>query len=426
MGTRKFNKMYNDEDIFDAFSISKRLIDQINYYLEHEELSEIERNFLEESKKTIQEIIDKYGSVLATINKISREQLSYGFNVMYNNSKYENMSVEESNAEYYNSSETLKQVKKDFEKIFEIEDSIHKLITLPLWKKYITSMETEIETGGKFAYIVHSGRNFIYLPGAPDYKKTRNLDGDYVSASLLTDKQMAMFNDSQVGLIIEPNDAIMCATSIDSGTNITSSERVRGVMELDNGRLCVCSGFPGKISRGDKKTTTKIQSPGQVEAESIERQKENPLSSKSEDVNEVVIDDSKIKVIGVFFKTTGCEINLNDYERALIMAQAYNVPIKLINKSIYRKKMGLDPYEREEYQRYSEEIKYWQNPENWDFIKQNPQGARELLENYFTDIVINGKYEKDIKEQIEDIFTKMIEYSYRCNDRNDGDITPQQ
>ena len=62
-----------------------------------------------------------------------------------------------------------------------------------------------------------------------------------------------------------------------------------------------------------------------------------------EDVNEIVLEDSKIEVVGVFFKTNGCEINLRDFERAVIMEKIYNVPLKIANSSIYRKKLGLEP-----------------------------------------------------------------------------------
>ena len=47
MTTRKFSENYNETDIFDAFAIAKAIIRQIEYYLNNENLSEMNNQFLE-------------------------------------------------------------------------------------------------------------------------------------------------------------------------------------------------------------------------------------------------------------------------------------------------------------------------------------------------------------------------------------------
>ena len=258
--TRKFSTKYSEDDIYDAFTLAQTLLNQIEYYIQNEELSEIERKFLVESQKYIEELIKKYESGPSVREKISLEQISFGFKT-YNDPKYQALSAEEYNRIYQESSETLKMFRKDFEKVFEIEETIYKLITIPLWKKSTTNIEIENKPGDEFTYIVHSGEGIIYLPGFPDYRKTRNINGDYVSASLITDKQMAMFLNSQVGLILKANEAIICSTEIDSGTNISFEPKIRTIIDFKNGTY-VNSGVPGCFMlNGELLATTKIQSP---------------------------------------------------------------------------------------------------------------------------------------------------------------------
>ena len=77
--TRKFSTKYSEDDIYDAFTLAQTLLNQIEYYIQNEELSEIERKFLVESQKYIEELIKKYESGPSVREKISLEQISFGF-----------------------------------------------------------------------------------------------------------------------------------------------------------------------------------------------------------------------------------------------------------------------------------------------------------------------------------------------------------
>ena len=426
MTTRKFSENYNETDIFDAFAIAKAIIRQIEYYLNNENLSEMNNQFLEESKRRIEELLEKYKDSFSTVLKISNEQISFGLNEMANNQEYAGLSSEESKRIYENSSETLQSIKKDFDKVFKIEETIHELITIPLWKKSTTSINTEIKPGDKFKYLVHSGEGIIYLPGIPNYRRRRNFEGDYVSASLLSDKQMAMFRNSQVGLIIEANDAIICSTQEDAGTNITSVQGIRTVFKFKEG-LYLDAGFPGNLDKDGKVSTTKIQSPNQLEEDTIKNQEKrgSVFSNRTEDVNEVILDDSKIKVIGVFFKTNGCEINLRDFERATMMERLYNVPLKISNTAIYRRKIGLDPYDSKDYENYIEDVQFWNNPENWEKIINSPEEDRKIDIRIVNEVVVGQEYEDNIKEKIDSIFSKIIEYSYTVGKKGEDETVKE-
>lgn len=423
--TRKFSEEYNEKDIQDVFAISMCMLIQIDYYLEREELSEMNRQFLTESKKTIEGILRKYDGAINTITKISREQIEFGFREMCDNPKYQSLSPEEYKRTYENSSETLQIIKQDFERICKIEDAIHELITIPLWKESTTSIDTEIKPGDEFAYIVHAGQNIIYLPGFPNYRKTRNLNGDYISASFLTDRQMAMFGNSRVGLIIKPNEAIICTAAMDSGTHITNNQNPRTIMDFKNGYY-IESGFPGEYILDDEAlATTKIQAPNQLIEDTIKKQEESGriLSSESRDVNEIVLDEAHLEVVGVFFKTNGCEINFADFERAIIMGEQYNVPVRIVNSSIYRRKLGLEPYEQQDLENYSLELEFWSNRDNWKEMITDPVEDRKLIKKYFNEVVVKQQYDPEIRKKIEEIFTGIIEYTYQAGNSEKSEDT---
>lgn len=137
------------------------------------------------------------------------------------------------------------------------------------------------------------------------------------------------------------------------------------------------------------------------------------------------MDDSKIKVIGVFFKTNGCEINLRDFERATMMERLYNVPLKISNTAIYRRKIGLDPYDSKDYENYIEDVQFWNNPENWEKIINSPEEDRKLIRRYFNEVVVGQEYEDNIKEKIDSIFSKIIEYSYTVGKKGEDETVKE-
>ena len=113
------------------------------------------------------------------------------------------------------------------------------------------------------------------------------------------------------------------------------------------------------------------------------------------------------------------------------MERAYNVPLKIVNSSIYRKKLGLEKYDPQDFQKYKEYIDFWSCPDNWKNLIDDPLEFRELIKRYFNDVVVKQEYEPEIRKEIEEIFTRIIEFTYSLsnaekNSSKTDDIIPQK
>lgn len=375
MSTRRFKENYSNDrevirDINYAQDIGTKMVEQIEFYILYEDLNSDEKRYLENCKKVVEEILNKY-------EYSSRDQKIESFD----------------------------NFKMDFEKIFEFEESIYKSITLPLWKKFITPVEKELKPGDDFAYIVHCGEDIIYLPGFPGYRKTRNLDGDFVSSSLISNKQISTYLTSKVGLILNP-ESYICADVNDACTTIdrNNSESINRVLDFNNGKYIIT-----------RSVATKIQSPKHLQNESIKKYKNlNPLLNMGGFYNEVVLNDSIVKVLGVFLQTNGCEINLEDYHRAMVMRKVYNVPLKVENMALHRKNAGYLPYESDDYDKFINRLQYWNDMNNVEREFENCtfQEIKELLEGYYDDVVVATCYDETIKHLIYETFMRIIEHYY--------------
>lgn len=183
---------------------------------------------------------------------------------------------------------------------------------------------------------------------------------------------------------------------------------------FDNGTYVIAPSF-----------ATKIQSPKQVEYECIQKSKARPLSNPGGLYSEEVIDAANTEVIGVVLQTNGCEINLADYEQVLELKKKYNVPVKIINMALFREKKGLEKYEKQDYQNFISQLGFWSDFSHIDNIKTSPEQLRTFLNGYYSDVVVGGNYESDIRDKISQTFTKMIEYAY-SHQRFENTHTPSK
>ena len=387
--TRKINKERIFEDVETSLVIARKMVMQIEYYLENEDLIEIKRDFLIKSKASIMQIIDKYNS---------------DANILFRNPR--GISPDD--------------IISDFNKVFEIENAIYEYITLPTWKDYFSRANSNFKQGDSFRVIVHAGGEIINLPGRLGYKKNRNFDADYISASILTDEDVSMFQRHRVGLILEPNDAILCGSSTDSSTCIKSEPSIRTIYGFSSGKYIDTGALAFMVH--DKWLTgivTKIQHPAQIMQE-VTRRNSHKLFGENGFVNEVVLDDSKAKVIGIFFKTNGKEINFSDYIHVKKLEALYKVPVTIINTSIYRRQGNEQIFTERENQAFETQIEKYSNPENFDFIRKHPGWTRQLLRNYYRDVVEGAEFDEDVRERISDVFSKILDYTYtKQEDKND-------
>lgn len=386
MELRKIRKENWSIDIETVIKLAQRMIIQIDYYINNEELNETERECLVKSKSKIMSTLAKYGDI---------DRMLLGF---FDDKKKD-------------------EIIEDFERIFEIEDTIYKYITLPTWKKFFSGINPNFRQGDSFRYIVHAGSEIINLPGRLGYKKSRNFDADYISASILTNEDVTMFEKNRVGLILEANDSIICGSSHDSNTVISVMPSSRTIFKFNNGEY-IDSGNFGFMSGNEDLTgmVTKIQHPAQVMQEVLQKNS-GALFGENRGVNEVVLDDSKAKVIGIFFKTNGKEINLSDYIHVKKLEALYKVPVRIVNTSIYRKQSNQLMYTEEDDKRFEDQIMKYSNPENYKLISEHPGWTRQLLRHYYQEVVEGTCFEADAAERISVVFSKMLEFSYVVHEK---------
>lgn len=292
--------------------------------------------------------------------------------------------------EFYNNSQIYVEFKEYMDKLFKLEDEIHENITLKLWQEYCTDINVDFRQGDEFRYIVHSGYGIIKLPGLPNYIKNRYKDGDFVSASLLTEKQMRMYNGN-VGLILEPNESIIATAIEDAGTRIEDIQGINSVLDFGNGTF-----VNTRLDRVES-IPTKIQSPQQLNDDFIEKLKKinsDPLN-EGWPINEVILDDRKIKVKGVFFRVNENQLALHDFIRAHNMKVMYNVPLRVVNVDKYRKKDNVEiPKNLQEY------IK--------GYLKDDSDCI--VLQRYLNEVAIPGEFSERFCNIL---IEEMMNYDYR-------------
>lgn len=378
-------KMYNR--IFDLISALQR---QIEYTLKYEEENELLKENLDKLNN-LKNILKKY---IDSNSSCCIGNLTSGL-IKYMAKKHPDGSFpKEDIIEFYTQSNIYNEYKKYINLVLKIEEEIHEKVTLRLWKEYCTPINKEFKQGDVFRYIVHSGYNIIKLPGLPGYEKNRHIDGDFVSASLITNEQMHLYNGN-VGLILEPNESIMASAFSDAGTKIEDNQGLNSIIDFGNGT------FANTRFDHIDEIPTKIQSPKSLHNEFMNELNRRNIKGLDEGwpVTEVILDDRKIKVIGVFFKTNGIEINLDDYVRARNMKRMYNVPLRTINIVKYKEKNYIDKYSEKDIIKFHKQLE--------DDISNN----NDELIGYYNDIVCGADFECKIKELIRLKFKKTMQYN---------------
>lgn len=307
--------------------------------------------------------------------------------------------------EFYNQSEIYCKLKKYLEQLYSIEDEIHDKITLDLWKKYCTPItgdyrivNSNFRQGEEFRYIVHSGYNIIKLPGLPGHQKNRHVDGDFVSASLISNEQMHMYNGN-VGLILEPNESIIASSIGDSGTCISENQGLNSILEFGNGTYVntILDIYAEKIP-------TKIQSPGQLQTEFMKKLDRGNVDALDEGwpINEVILDDRRIKVIGVFFRVDEHTLALDDFVRAHNMSVMYKVPLRIVNVDRYKKQNKNHDYE---------------NLRN--MIRKQIKDNFDLIRLYYNKVGFGAEFSN---EAMDVFYEELKKYLSRDHDKNVDDV----
>lgn len=200
-----------------------------------------------------------------------------------------------------------------------------------------------------------------------------------------------------MGLILEPNEAIIASSIGDSGTKIDTEQGLNSVFDFGNGtfvntRLDMVEYIP-----------TKIQSPSHLHTEFMKELDRGNVDALDEGwpVNEVILDDRKVKVIGVFFRVDEHELALHDFVRAHNMSIMYKVPLRIVNVDRYKKQNENHDYE-----------------ELRNMIRDQIQNNYDLIRLYRSDVVFGAEFCNEAKN----IFREEIErYLERDTGKNEDD-----
>jgi hypothetical protein len=435
---------YDSNNINEGMIIVEQLVKDIDIILEDYDLDDGKKEYLINSKKRIIAFLNKYEFDFSFDKKYYDEfrYLSNKFNLTDNEEKkldiikkiyfkklkeipekkhmvllpyYEQIFIYGEQGEV-NAQEYYKKFYQELSECFDIEDQIHRNIVVPIWKDYISSIEDDFSQGSKFAYLLHSSNRFINLPGSENYHTNKDDENDishktsFISGSLITNNEMETGN-SNVGILIRPKEVtILTASSSDCGT-IENNERNVTNVKINEDGTCVSINFPEY-----EIPISKIGTPKKIERDAMQAS----INNTGEILNagkwilpiytEVVIDKRDFELDGIFFKTTGCDINLEDYIVAKQMEMYYGKKLRVVNQSIYRENNGLEPYTEEEKERFNKQLEFYSNPENYKMFEDNPVLYRNLIQSYYKEIVCGTDFKDETKTKIESVLVELIEY----------------
>lgn len=350
--------------------------ENLNYYIGH-----------------IKQVLElkKFPDISRIINQelLSNENLEYTFE----HNKYKE-----------DASLTGVEFQKTINNIFEVEEAYRKLVSR-IWDKSLTDINS-FKNGDDFKLVVHSSHSSLpsSLPGTKGYIDNVYRNGEYISCSLLTGKQMDMFN-SNIGLSFDvDNDNYICASDFDCVTHTSQIPTIRSVKKINNKYVDV--GF----SYSKDANVSTLMLPNEIEELNIKKCIEvngEPLNNTNgKIINEVVIDKQTSKVNGIILMTNGCDFLIDEFATALEMQRMYNVPIKVINKSIYREKQNLSPFTETDYQSFNEKLK---DSNSFPMLNNfNNEQLFDFINQYRSIVLDQGLYKEEIRKEIEDLLNNKI------------------
>lgn len=442
LGENRINK-----DNFEAgLIIIKAILSDIDIILQDYQLPQDKVQWLKEKKLTIADIYNKYYDLFSqkrilneyhalnfkpVLTDAEKNKLNFWQNIGLKASRQQNFSNSNLCAliPQYELEETLQgdfdfeQVEKvyeaiyrDYQTCFELESQIHQEIVIPIWREYLTQYNPQYKQGEHFAYLFHSGGGFVVLPGMKEFsEKTSEHDSnhktDFISASLITEKEMESGN-TNVGIIIGlKNKTILASFHSDCGTRESTEESVTNIKINETTGNAVSIGFPRMAL-----PVSKLGTPRNIERQAMKAS----ISNTGEILNagqwiypiytEVVADKEDFELEAIFFKTTGCDINLKDFIVAKQMEMYYGKPLQIVNQSICRENANLSPYTEEEKQRFENQLMFFSDPNNYKIFDQNPVLFKNIIKLYYQEVIERAGFKGETKLKAQAICLKIVEH----------------
>ena len=365
---RHFDYIKNNLELTEAYYICKKIIQDVLDF-DYTLLINEELQVFNSIKEETQLLKDKFNFNIYDISFIITKELLEPNNVEYciKHKKYPP-----------NASKTGDIINNLFKKIFIIEDKMQILVS-KIWERIVTPFE-KIENGKPFTLIGHSGSGYIIFPSSKYYINNEYNNITSYSCSIFTNNHMQEFNSKLVAIFDINKENFVCASHFDSATNRGSGyASIKTLKTTDDGHF---------INAG-------YSSPQGIER--IVTKSECPLTTLSKlnknNINEVVLDKSKSKPVGLVLFSNGCDFLMYEYINAIRMKNDYNLDLKVINKTLYQN-IEID------INKMKEEFLHFKN-----YILQNNFNIDELislLDGYMENIIIPLKLDKNVEEiQIE-------------------------
>ena len=446
MNTREFNIFENDENKINVieFSIGLKIIEcilnDIDILLQDYTFSKEENEELNAYKDIINKIYQRYNNLFSTYRLINdRNSLEHKQNLSKDDESRLSTLNDLINSIFYHTKTLsspcvlIPQLKKeielkrelhvqeirdiylqiylDYQRCFEIESIIQQKFVIPKWKNYLTKFSDQYKQGEHFAVLFHSGGGFVILPGMKDYSsKKSDHDSehktDFLSTSLITDKEMESGN-TNVGIIVSiKNQTILAASGSDCGTREFTGKSVLDIKRNEKTGNNVRTFTP----------ISKLGTPKYIEKQAMKASKLNTGEILNAGkwicpiYTEVVVDKEDFELEAIFFKTTGCDLNFKDYFVAKQMEMYYKKPLRIVNQSICRENAKLTPYTAEEIERFKKQLAFFSNTNNYTVFKQNPVLFKNLIKLYYHEVIERAEFKKEVKEKAQIICIRIIEY----------------
>ena len=444
----KYDKTFNtkgiNEDNFKAgLTIIKTILADIDIILQDYNIPEDKTKELREKRDIIANIYNKYNNLfsitrilteynalahkqpltdieekkLNILLKIARKAMIYR---SYNNDicvlipQYKLEEQLEEKCDIQQIEKVYKEIYKDYQICFELESQIHQDIVIPIWKEYLTKYNPQYEQGEHFAYLFHSGGGFVVLPGTKQYQSKEpdnNYKTDFISASLITEKEMESGN-TNVGILVGIKDkTILTSFGSDCGTRDSSEKSVTNIKNNEKTGNSVSIG----LARMDL-PVSKLGTPKNIERQAMKAS----ISNTGEILNagkwiapiytEVVVDKEDFELEAILFKTTGCDINFKDFLVAKQMEMYYGKPLQIINQSICREKANLSPYTKQEEERFEKQLEFFSDSNNYKIFDQNPILFKNLIKLYYQEVIEKAGFKGEAKIKAQVICLKIAEY----------------
>lgn len=296
------------------------------------------------------------------------------------------------------------QVNKLFERIFELEDEVQILVA-KIWQKLLTPFD-KIVNGDNICVVGHSGNGYIPLPGSSQYKDSPYFNTVSYSCSLFTNYSMNCFSSKLILLFDITPESFVAASSIDSATTkSTTRVNYNTLKRYDDGQA-LNAGYSLVGQRQDM-IITKVENPIDILKTINTRDK----TSNKNFINETILDKRSAKPTGLLLISDGYDFLLDLYIDALQMEADYNLRLKVINKGLYREKIGKPNVTRENLVELKKQLERF---ETTLFGLNIPINSKiGILEGYINDVVIPLRLDPFIRdlqiEFINDLIMKLKE-----------------